>query len=74
VPARRRGRALGWLSACVGLAALPANLVAAWAWSQWGPGATFALGAWLGAVTLALLIVWWPWLRLAPGSATASAR
>jgi MFS family permease len=74
VPARRRGRALGWLSACVGLAALPANLVAAWVWSQWGPGATFALGAWLGAVTLALLIVWWPWLRLAPGSATASTR
>jgi MFS family permease len=64
-PRARRGTALGWFNGLTGVAALPANLLGAWLWSQWGPGATFALGAWLGAVALGLLIAWWPWLRRA---------
>jgi MFS family permease len=63
VPRERRGTALGWFNGLTGVAALPANLLGAWLWSQWGPGATFALGAWLGAVALGLLIAWRPWLR-----------
>lgn len=63
VPRERRGTALGWFAALTGAAALPANIVAAWLWSQFGPGATFGLAAWLGAVALALLCAWWPWLR-----------
>jgi MFS family permease len=63
VPRGRRGTALGWYGALTGLAALPANIVGAWLWTQYGPGITFALGAWLGATALGLLLAWWPWLR-----------
>lgn len=66
VPRARRGTAMGWFNGLTGVVALPANVVAAWLWAQFGPGATFALGAWLGAVALGLLIAWWPWLRPNP--------
>lgn len=66
VPKSRRGAALGWFNGLTGVAALPANIVGAWLWSQFGPGATFALGAWLGAIALGLLCAWWPWLRPQP--------
>src|SRR5262245_45177957 len=62
----RRGTALGWYNALTGVAALPANILGAWLWTQFGAGATFALGAWLGAVAFCLLILWWPWLRAHP--------
>jgi MFS family permease len=74
VPPPRRGTALGWFNGAIGLAALPANVLGAWLWSQWGPGATFALGAWLGAVALGLLIAWQPWLRRAPPRAVPAVR
>lgn len=63
VPKDRRGAAMGWYNGLTGMAALPANIAAAWLWSQFGPGAAFGLGAWLGAVALGLLCAWWPWLR-----------
>jgi len=66
VPTARRGTALGWFNGLTGVAAVPANLLGAWLWSAWGPQATFALGAWLGAVALGLLVAWWPWLRRRP--------
>jgi MFS family permease len=66
VPATRRGTALGWFNGLTGFVALPSNILGAWLWAQWGPGATFALGAWLGAVAVGLLIAWWPWLRRTP--------
>lgn len=66
VPRVRRGTAMGWFNGLTGVVALPANIVAAWLWAQFGPGATFALGAWLGAVSLGLLVAWWPWLRPNP--------
>jgi len=66
VPRARRGTAMGWFNGLTGVVALPANVVAAWLWAQFGPGATFALGAWLGAVALGLLVAWWPWLRPNP--------
>jgi MFS family permease len=66
VPQERRGTALGWYNGLTGMAALPANVLGAWLWSQLGAGATFGLGAWLGAVALGLLIAWWPWLRTNP--------
>ena len=65
-PAARRGTALGWFNGLTGAAALPANLVGAWLWGQFGPGATFAMGAWLGAISFGLLLAWWPWLRRSP--------
>jgi MFS family permease len=68
VPSVRRGTALGWFNGLTGMAALPANLAAGWLWSQLGPGATFGLGAWLGAVALGLLLAWWPWLRRSPAA------
>jgi predicted MFS family arabinose efflux permease len=63
VPRDQRGAALGWFNGLIGIAALPANIVGAWLWAQWGPSATFGMGAWLGAVALGLLVAWWPWLR-----------
>ena len=66
VPRARRGTALGWYNGLTGAAALPANLVGAWLWGQFGPGATFAMGAWLGAISFGLLLAWWPWLRRSP--------
>ena len=66
VPMARRGTALGWFNGLTGAAALPANLVGAWLWGQFGPGATFAMGAWLGAISFGLLLAWWPWLRRSP--------
>lgn len=66
VPGTRRGTALGWFNGLTGAAALPANLVGAWLWGQFGPGATFAMGAWLGAISFGLLLAWWPWLRRSP--------
>jgi len=65
-PMTKRGTALGWFNGLTGAAALPANLVGAWLWGQFGPGATFAMGAWLGAISFGLLLAWWPWLRRSP--------
>jgi MFS family permease len=66
VPRERRGTAMGWFQGLTGAAALPANIGGAWLWSRLGPGATFSLGAWMGAVSLGLLIAWWPELRKNP--------
>lgn len=66
VPKTRRATALGWFGAATGLAALPANVLAAALWSRLGPGVTFGLGAWLGAIAFGMLIAWWPWLRQNP--------
>lgn len=63
VPKGKRGTALGWFGAITGLTALPANVLAAALWSNLGPGVTFGLGAWLGAIAFGLLLAWWPWLR-----------
>jgi MFS family permease len=63
VPKSRRGTALGWYNGLTGFIALPANLLAAWLWTQVGPTATFGLGAWMGAIAFALLVAWWPWLK-----------
>jgi MFS family permease len=65
-PEARWGAALGWFNGLTGAAAMPANLVGAWLWGQFGPGATFAMGAWLGAISFGLLLAWWPWLRRSP--------
>lgn len=66
VPLAQRGAALGWFNGLTGVAALPANMLGAWLWGQFGPGATFAMGAWLGAIAFGLLLAWWPWLRRSP--------
>lgn len=58
----RRGSALGWFSGLTGLVALPANVIGGWLWSNFGPSATFALGAWLAFVAAGLLVAWGPWL------------
>jgi MFS family permease len=58
-----RSTALAWFGGLVGLAALPANLIAGWLWSTIGPSATFTFGAWAGVVAVALTLGWMPWLR-----------
>lgn len=63
VPRQARGSALGWFNGLTGLAALPANVIGGWLWSSLGPSATFAFGAWVSGVALALMIAWLPWLR-----------
>lgn len=63
-----RGRALGWYNGLTGFAALPANLIGGWLWSVYGPSAPFAVGAALGGVSAALLVLAAPWLRRATAS------
>jgi MFS family permease len=58
-----RSTALAWFIALVGLAAIPANLIAGWLWSMVGPSATFTFGAWSAAIAVALTLAWMPWLR-----------
>ena len=66
VPAERRGTAYGMYNAAVGLAALPASLLAGLLWQglgPWaglGPAAPFAFGA--GLALLASLLLW-RWVR-----------
>jgi MFS family permease len=73
VPRAQRASALGWFNGMTGLAALPANLLGGWLWSVIGPGATFALGAWLALVSAALLLAWAPWLLRDPKPASTAA-
>jgi hypothetical protein len=61
-PPDARPRALAWFGGLTGLAALPANVIAAWLWSSYGPAAAFGYAAWLGAAACALLLVWGPWI------------
>ena len=71
VPASRRGTAYGGYAAAIGLATLPASLVAGvlweglFAWEGFGPAAPFAFGAAMAAVAAALLLV------LVPGDRSA---
>jgi MFS family permease len=60
----RRGTAYGAYNAAVGLAALPASLIAGllWqgigGWGGFGPGAPFAFGAALALIATLLLVAW----------------
>jgi len=63
VPASRRGTAYGGYATAIGLATLPASLVAGvlweglFAWEGFGPAAPFVFGAAMAAVAAALLLV-----------------
>ncbi len=59
VPKAQRGTGLGWFNGLTGIAALPANLIAGWLWSSYGPAATFAFGSATSLVAVALLIGWY---------------
>ena len=62
IPKGQRGTALGWYNGVTGFAALPANVLGGWLWSNFGSAATFGFGAWAGFTAAALMIVWVPWL------------
>lgn len=62
IPKGQRGAAMGWFNGLIGLAALPANLLSGWLWSQVGPGAAFQVGAGLGCAAAGLLLMSVPWL------------
>lgn len=57
IPRGQRGIALGWFLALTGVAALPANLVAAYLWTYVSKGAPFYYGAGM-ALVAALLLIW----------------
>ena len=63
VPAARRGTAYGGYAAAIGLATLPASLLAGvlweglFAWQGFGPAAPFVFGAAMAAVATVLLLV-----------------
>lgn len=56
VPGPERGRAYGAYHAAIGIAALPASVVAGYLWQALGPGAPFLLGA--GLAALATIVLW----------------
>ncbi len=62
VPKTQRGTAMGWFNGLTGFAALPANVLGGWLWSNFGPSATFGFGAWIGFVAMFLMLAWTPWL------------
>ena len=72
VPAARRGTAYGGYAAAIGLATLPASLLAGvlweglFAWQGFGPAAPFVLGAAMAAVAAVLLLILVPDARTAP--------
>lgn len=55
MPSAARGRAYGLYHGLIGLAALPASLMAGFAWEAFGPGGPFLLGAVLAAIAAAIL-------------------
>ncbi len=66
VPVERRGTAYGVYAAAVGLATLPASLIAgllwegAFSWEGLGPAAPFLFGAAMAAAGAVLLLLWVP--------------
>lgn len=70
-PGARRGQALGWFNGLTGLATLPANLLAGWIWSLYGPGSTFLLSAVVASVAACLLLA--NARRIAPARVRAQA-
>jgi len=72
VPQEQRGTAYGLYHAAVGLAALPASLIAGllWqgvgSWTGFGPGAPFFFGASLAITAVLLFAFWVPKTAVAP--------
>jgi MFS family permease len=60
VGADKRGTAFGVYYAGVGLALLPASILAGWLWDRFGPGAAFATGAALALAAALLFAVLLP--------------
>ncbi len=66
VPTEQRGTAYGFYNTAVGLAALPASLLAGvlWqgigGWTGFGPSAPFLAGAVLALLALILFVTWYP--------------
>ncbi|MDR3637046.1 MAG: MFS transporter [Isosphaeraceae bacterium] len=56
VPPDRRGAAYGVFNAAIGLAALPASLIAGALWAQFGPAAPFYFGAAMAVLASGLLV------------------
>jgi MFS family permease len=55
VPAQLRGTAFGFLNLLVGVALLPASLMAGWLWQAVSPGAAFAVGSGFAVAAILLL-------------------
>lgn len=58
VPAEQRGAAYGYYNAAIGLAALPASLLAGELWNILGPSAPFLAGAALALIAMVMLVTW----------------
>ena len=58
VPPEHRGRAYGAYNFVVGVTALPASLLMGGVWHVWGPTAALDIGASLGVLSMALLVLW----------------
>lgn len=63
VPKERRGAAMGWFTALTGLAMLPANLMAAYLWNNYGKQMPFIYGAGMAFGAALLLLLCYRWLR-----------
>jgi hypothetical protein len=61
VPAHLRGTAFGFLNLLVGIALLPASLLAGWLWQAASPGAAFAVGSGFAAAAILSLRVFGNW-------------
>ncbi len=58
-----RGSALAWFDGLTAGATILASVAGGWLWREYGAAALFGFAAWLGTMTVALLLAWGPWLR-----------
>ncbi len=63
VPAPLRAPAAAWFDGLTAGATILASVAGGWLWREYGAAALFGWAAWLGALTVSLLIAWGRWLR-----------
>ena len=63
VAAPLRAPAAAWFDGLTAGATILASVAGGWLWREYGAAALFGWAAWLGAVTVSLLIAWGRWLR-----------
>ena len=67
VAAPLRAPAAAWFDGLTAGATILASVVGGWLWREYGAAALFGWAAWLGALTVSLLIAWNRWLRPVEG-------
>lgn len=63
LPVSLRAPAAAWFDGLTAGATILASVAGGWLWREYGAAALFGWAAWLGSITVSLLIAWGRWLR-----------